>query len=373
MINVFEPTLTFSDKFAVLKSLIKKDISGTSPIVQKFENETAKVFDRKYAVSVSNGSAALDIALQLLNLEEGDEVIVPSFTIISCLSAILRTGATPVFCDVDTNSWNMDIDEVEKNFTSKTKAVLMVHLYGLVADASKIMKFCQEKDIMLIEDAAEAHGQIEGNKKCGSFGEISTMSFYANKHITTGEGGMILTDSENFYKRAKQMINLDFNNQERFKHDNLFWNYRLGGLQASLGLSQIKNLNKTIENKINQGKFYSELLQGFEGIVQYPLTVKNEVKNHYWVYGVVIKNGAKRESVMQTLELSGIQTRPFFWPLHLQNCLPDEFKLRQIELPNSEFLGNNGFYIPIGDHVSKKDQKYIIEKLVEALNANQRS
>ena len=136
MINVFEPTLTFSDKFAVLKSLIKKDISGTSPIVQKFENETAKVFDRKYAVSVSNGSAALDIALQLLNLEEGDEVIVPSFTIISCLSAILRTGATPVFCDVDTNSWNMDIDEVEKNFTSKTKAVLMVHLYGLVADAS---------------------------------------------------------------------------------------------------------------------------------------------------------------------------------------------------------------------------------------------
>ena len=177
MINVFEPTLTFVDKFAVVKSLIKQDISGTSPVVKEFENETAKVFDRKYAVSVSNGSVALDVALQLLNLKKGDEVIVPSFTIISCLSAILRTGATPVFCDVDINSWNMSVDEVEKNFTPKTKAVLMVHLYGLVADASKIMKFCQEKNILLVEDAAEAHGQVEGNKKCGSFGDISTMSF----------------------------------------------------------------------------------------------------------------------------------------------------------------------------------------------------
>ena len=367
MINVFEPTLTFVDKFAVVKSLIKQDISGTSPVVKEFENETAKVFDRKYAVSVSNGSVALDVALQLLNLKKGDEVIVPSFTISSCLSAILRTGATPVFCDVDINSWNMSVDEVEKNFTPKTKAVLMVHLYGLVADASKIMKFCQEKNILLVEDAAEAHGQVEGNKKCGSFGDISTMSFYANKHITTGEGGMILLDSEKLYNRAKQMINLDFNNKERFKHENLFWNYRLGGLQAALGLSQIKNLKKTINNKIVQGKFYTELLQGFEEIIQYPMTTNNEVENHFWVYGVVIKNGANRESVMKTLEMNGIQTRPFFWPLHLQNCLPDDIKSEEIKIPNAEILGKNGFYIPIGQHVSKKNQKYIVDKLVKTV------
>ena len=162
------------------------------------------------------------------------------------------------------------------------------------------------------------------------------------------------------------MINLDFNNTQRFMHDNLYWNYRLGGLQASLGISQMKHLNKTIQNKIRQGAYYTSLLKGCEEFIQYPLSEHNGVDNHYWVYGIVIKNGVSRELVMEELTSKGIQTRPFFWPLHLQNSLPKEFKSSEYILPNSEFIGKNGFYIPIGEHVRKKDQEYIVNNLIAA-------
>ena len=187
LISVFAPKLSFLDRFNVLKTLLSNQISGTSPVIKQFEEEIAKKFDRKYAVALTNGSAALDVALQCVGLKKDDEVIVPSFAIISCLSAIVRTGATPIFCDVDLDSWNMSLDHVKEKLSPNTKAVLMVHLYGLTAEAKKIEDFCKEKNLHLIEDSAEAHGQSIDNRKCGSFGNISTFSFYANKHITTGE------------------------------------------------------------------------------------------------------------------------------------------------------------------------------------------
>ena len=232
MIRVFEPKVTFSDKLSILKTLSNKEISGSSSIVKKFESQLANTFNRKHAVSLSNGSVALDVAFQLLDLKKGDEVILPSFTIVSCLSAVIRTGATPVFCEIDSQSWNMNLENVKRKWNKKTKAVLIVHTYGLPAEAKKIKEFCIEKNIYCIEDAAEAHGQSDENILCGSFGDLSTLSFYANKHISTGEGGAVLTDSSDFDSRLRQMINLDFQTEERFKHENMFWNYRLGGLQA---------------------------------------------------------------------------------------------------------------------------------------------
>ena len=367
MISVFSPRLSFTEKVAVFKSVLKNDISGTSPVVGKFEEEIAKKFDRKYAVAVSNGSVALDVALNTLDLKKGDEVIVPSFTIISCLSAIIRTGATPVFCDVDENTWNMTLELTEKKVTQNTKAILMVHLYGLAAEATKIENFCNENNLILIEDAAEAHGQIVDNKKCGSFGSVSTFSFYANKHITTGEGGAVLTDDEKVYKKIKKMINLDFDNSKRFQHNHLYWNYRMGGLQASLGLSQIKNLDKTINRKRLQGNYYNKLLNEFESF-NIPLELHEGIKNHYWVYGVLLKQEGIRDGVVNYLESIGIQTRPFFWPLHLQPALPEKYAPKENNLKNSEFLGRNGFYIPIGDHLSKSKQKFISEKLIEVVS-----
>ena len=363
MISVFSPKLSLSDKFYVLKALLSNQISGTSPIIRQFEEDLEKMFDRKYAVVLSNGSNALDIALQTLDLKKDDEVIVPSFAIISCLSAIIRTGATPVFCDVDIETWNMSLDHVKDKVSSKTKAILMVHLYGLTADAEKIENYCNEKNLILIEDAAEAHGQSIENKKCGSFGNISTFSFYANKHITTGEGGAVLTDNQEDYEKMKKMINLDFDNSKRFQHENFYWNYRLSGLQAALGVSQIKTVKKTIQKKRKQGKIYNSLFKANENF-NIPIDDINGVKNHYWVYGILLKSENIREKVTNELLEKGIQTRPFFWPLHLQNALDSKFKSND-ELKNSEYLGRNGFYIPLGEHLSINKQKFIAKNLIE--------
>jgi perosamine synthetase len=365
MINVFQPSITFSDKLSVWKTLSKNNISGTSPVIKEFEEKVAERFDRKYGIAVSNGSNALDVSFSLLHLKKGDEVIIPSFTIISCLSAVIRSGAVPVFCDVDASTWNISLSDLKNKITNKTKAILMVHTYGLAAPAQQIYKLCKENNIFLIEDSAEAHGQMIDNKKCGSFGEISTFSFYANKHVTTGEGGMLLTDSEELYKEALNMRNLDFG-ESRFIHENLFWNYRMSSLQAALGISQLKKLDKVINNKINQGRYYLELLKDNEEYFQLPLNKYGAVENHFWVFGIVLKYKNIREIVMKDLRQQGVETRPFFWPLHLQPSLPKEFTTMEI-FTVSENLGKNGFYLPIGSHVKKSDQRFIVNCLINSI------
>ena len=359
MIRVFSPKLTYKDKISVLRALLKNEISGSSNEVKNFESLLTKNFDRKYAVALANGSVALDVAFQTLDLKKGDEVILPSFTIISCLSAVTRTGATPIFCDVDKFSWNMRLEDVEKVVTKKTRAVLMVHTYGLSADAEEIQKFCNDKNIILIEDASEAHGQMVNNKKCGSFGDISTLSFYANKHVTTGEGGALLTNNYEISKKARQMINLDFNNQERFKHNNLYWNYRLSGLQAALGISQLKRIDKTIKMKIIQGNRYLDLLKKYNVNVQVPLKENKYSKNHFWVFGVVLNNKNIRDLVITKLEENGIETRPFFWPLHLQPPIIKNIKQTK-EIINTETIAKNGLYLPLGSQINSRNQQKIV-------------
>ena len=368
MIQVFKPHIGFSDIISVLKTMMANNISGTSPVVKDFETKLANKFDREYAVAVSNGSVALDLAFQALGLEEGDEVIVPSFTIISCLSAIIRSNAKPVFCDVDHQSWNMTLENIKDKYTSNTKAILMVHTYGLPADAIKISEFCRENKIILVEDSAEAHGQSLGEINCGKFGLVSTLSFYANKHISTGEGGAILTDSEEIYLQLMQMRNLDFIPGERFNHNNLFWNYRLGGLQAALGISQINKIDKVIKSKKIQGRYYIELLQDHTDKIQLPLVENYGSQNHFWVFGIVLKKQNIRNKVMKSLEKKNIETRPFFWPLHLQNYIKNKFSRRNENLEHSENLGKNGLYLPLGPHVNKKMQKKIVEELIESIN-----
>ena len=365
MIRVFEPHITLKDKFSVIKTLFKNNISGTSPVVSEFEEVSSKKFNRKYAVAVSNGSVALDVAFQSLKLDKEDEVILPSHTIISCLSAVIRANAKPVFCDVDINTWNMTLEDVKKSVTEKTKVVLMVHTFGLPSEATAIEKYCIDNGIFLIEDSAEAHGQVEGGKVCGSFGDISTFSFYANKHITTGEGGLVVTDSEEIYNSIKQMRNLDFTNTNRFKHQNLYWNYRISGLQAALGISQISNLEKVIAKKRNQGLNYQKLLSEYTGHITLPLdTIENKLENHYWVFGVLLKDEGIRDKLINNLHEDGIETRPFFWPLHLQPALKHKMNDKVISLPNSEKLGNDGLYLPLGNHINYSVQKKIVEKLI---------
>lgn len=367
MIPVFSPLITSKDIFHVLKSLLKNNLSGSSPVVKDFEEQFSDKFENRNAIAVSNGSVALDIALNVLDLNDQDEVIVPSFTIISCLSAILRSGATPVFCDVDLNSWNMTIENVKEAYSDHTKAVLVVHTYGLPADILEIKKFCDEKNIILIEDTAEAHGLRVGQKFCGTFGTVSTFSFYANKHITTGEGGMILTDSKTLEEKAKKMRNLDFNSKKTFIHENLYWNYRLGGLQAAMGISQLKKLDSTINFKKKQGSYYSKLFEKYQTLIQTPLESYLETQNHYWVYGIVLRIDGIRDLVIEDLYNEGIETRPFFYPLHLQPALPSKFRSKKVLL-NTEHISRNGFYIPMGKHVSFKMQNKIVNTIIKSVN-----
>jgi len=361
LIPVFSPQISIKDYLSVFSALKRTHISGTSPVIEEFENKLAEKFNRKYAVALSNGSNALDVALHSLELRENDEVALPSFTIISCLSAVIRSGAKPVFYDVNEKSWNAKLSDIEKVVTKKTKAIIMVHTFGLTSEGVRIQDYCKSNNIQLVEDSAEAHGQFIDNRPCGSFSDLSIFSFYANKHITTGEGGAVLTNSKEKYLKIKKMINLDFG-IKRFQHENLFWNYRMSGLQASLGISQIDKLEKVIESKIKQGRNYNKLLFNLKDELSTPLSKNDGVENHYWVYGIVLKKNGLREKLQEKMYSEGIETRPFFWPLHLQNALPKKFESNN-ELPVSENIGKNGLYLPLGKHVNNSVQIKVVNSI----------
>jgi perosamine synthetase len=369
MIRVFEPWISFSNIVEVNKALFKNQISGSSIYVKKFEDEFKKFIGMEHSVAVSNGSDALDLSFQALNLTKDDEVILPSFSIISCLSSIIRSGAKPVFADVSIETSNITLDEIKRVRTKNTKAVLVVHTYGLPADIDQIKDYCTENSLTLIEDTAEAHGMMFEGKYCGSFGDISTFSFYANKHITSGEGGMIMTNSKKIFQTLQQMRNLDFNNERRFVHNKFYWNSRLSGLQAALAYSQIKNISKVIYKKQQQAAIYDSLLSQIKEI-SIPIKSYRGTENNYWVYGIVLKTPNLRDKLIENLYNNGVESRPFFWPLHLQPAYLNSNNAENIELINSEYLGKNGLYLPMGAHINKKIQKKIVnilEKNIEEL------
>jgi len=372
MISVFEPWISFSNIVEVNKALFKNQISGSSIYVKKFEDEFKKFIGMEHSVAVSNGSDALDLSFQALNLTKDDEVILPSFSIISCLSSIIRSGAKPVFADVSIETSNITLDEIKRVRTKNTKAVLVVHTYGLPADIDQIKDYCTENSLTLIEDTAEAHGMMFEGKYCGSFGDISTFSFYANKHITSGEGGMIMTNSKKIFQTLQQMRNLDFNNERRFVHNKFYWNSRLSGLQAALAYSQIKNISKVIYKKQQQAAIYDSLLSQIKEI-SIPIKSYKGTENNYWVYGIVLKTPNLRDKLIEHLYNNGVESRPFFWPLHLQPAYLNSNNAENIELINSEYLGKNGLYLPMGAHINKKIQKKIVnilEKNIEELIHN---
>ena len=365
-IPVNVPKIFREDKIYVKNSLNTNWISSEGPFVKKFEQEFSKFNKRKFGIAVSSGTAALEISLKALKLKPRDEIIIPAFSIISTALCVIKLGLRPVLVDCDLSTWNMIPEQIIKKINRRTKGIIITHIYGFPVDLEKIIKIAQKKNIKIIEDAAEMIGQKYKNRMCGSFGEASTFSFYANKHITSGEGGAVLTDDNNAYEKIKQIRNLDFNNSDRFKHENLFWNYRLSGIQAAFGNSSIRSIEKVIKMKIKKADVYNGLFSEYEDILQLPLTDLDGVKNHYWVYGIIPKIEFDRKKVMSMLLDKGIETRPFFFPLNLQpaylNLGKDIF-----ECPISEKIGKKGFYIPIGNHVSTSQQKMIVENITKLL------
>jgi perosamine synthetase len=365
-IPVFSPWIDFEDFESVNRALNLGWISGTSPIVEEFEDAIAHLSDRKYVAAVSNGSVALDLAFEALKLSPGDEVILPNFTIISCLAAVVRTGAKPILIDVDPITWNMRLEDVEAAYSSKTKAVLVVHIYGLPSPVDHISEFCRKNGIFLIEDAAEAHGIKVSGQPCGSFGDVSTFSFYANKHVTAGEGGAVCTNSEEQYSRIISMRNLAFGKKNRFQHEEFGWNYRLGGLASALGISQLTKLSRIIALKKIQGATYNQLLSNASSHLQLPAPTANGSENNFWVYGIVCEDESSKSRLVRNLEKNGVESRPFFYPLSEQPAFKKlEIGLR-FDVKNSLRLGSCGIYIPTGSHIDASKQQRISEVILSS-------
>jgi perosamine synthetase len=367
-IPVSTPSLTDQDAQAVARAVEEGWISSEGPQVREFEERFASLVGAKHGIAVANGTAAIDIALEALGIGPGDEVIVPSFTIVSCLNHILRSGATPVFADCLADSWNVDPEQVEQAITEKTKAIIVVHIYGLPADIDSVMKIANSHNIPVLEDSAEAHGQHLNGKPLGSWGTISTFSFYSNKLITTGEGGMVLTQDDQLAARSRELRNLSFNPERRFVHETVGWNYRLTAMQAALGNSQLDRIDTLLAHKREIGAHYQELLAGLTGI-QLPLPDYRGSDNVYWVFGIVLPKESRlsAKDVMKQLHERGIGTRPFFYPLHLQPVLADYGHATQRSLPVSEWLGDKGFYIPNGADSTPEIREYVSQQLAEIL------
>jgi perosamine synthetase len=349
MIPVNEPLLDGNEKRYLQECIDTGWISSEGPFVTRFEVELAARVGRKHSIAVANGSAALEAAVAALGLGPGDEVILPTFTIISCAAAVVRAGATPVLVDCDPVTWNMDVNQVADRITPATKAIMVVHIYGLPVDMDPLLALAEQHGLHVIEDAAEMHGQTYRGRPCGSFGDLSIFSFYPNKHVTTGEGGMIVADDDALAERCRSLRNLCFQPERRFVHKELGWNLRMSNLQAAVGVAQLERLDEFVARKRRMGRRYTELLSGLSGL-QLPLAATDYAENIYWVYGVVLDDALPFDAaeIMGRLQRAGVGTRPFFWPMHEQPVFHRMGLFQGERHPVAERLARQGFYLPSG-------------------------
>jgi len=370
-IPVNEPLLDGNEKKYLAECIDTGWISSEGPFVRRFEQEFAARMGRKHGIAVCNGTAALDAAVEALGIGPGDEVILPTFTIISCINQIVRSGATPVLVDSDPITWNMDVSQVEAKITPRTKAIMAVHIYGLPVDMDPLLDIVQRHGLQLIEDAAEAIGQTYRGRPCGSLGHISTFSFYPNKHVTTGEGGMILTDDDQLADACRGLRNLCFQPGKRFVHERLGWNMRLSNVQAALGLAQLERLDEFIDRKRHMGATYNRLLGDLTAL-QLPLPATDYAHNTYWVYGIVLKDDVPfdAEDAMRRLVARGIGTRPFFWPMHEQPVLRCMGLFSEMACAVAERLGRRGLYLPSGLSLNEDSQARVVQTLAEELDGS---
>lgn len=362
-IPVNTPNFSGREKQYLLECIESGWISSEGPFVGKFEEQFAKYIGKDYGIAVANGSGALDIAVAALGIGYGDEVILPAFTIISPALSVVRAGAVPVLVDSEEGTWNMNVHQIEAKITPITKAILVVHIYGLPVDMDPVIALCKKYDLKLIEDAAEVHGLEYKGRKCGTFGDISTFSFYPNKHITTGEGGMCLTDNFELAEKCKRLRNLAFHpDRPRFVHEELGWNYRMTNMQAAIGLAQLENIDEHLKKKRLIGNLYQEGLKQLKHF-QLPLPGTEYAQNIYWVFGLVAKDEPTKNNMVNVLTKAKIGTRPFFWCMHEQPVFQKMGLFKDDKHPIAEKIARQGFYLPSGLGLSVTEQREVIDKM----------
>ncbi|MEM4216738.1 MAG: DegT/DnrJ/EryC1/StrS family aminotransferase [Candidatus Methanomethylicaceae archaeon] len=352
-------------------------VSSAGRFIEEFEQRWAEYCGRKYGIAVCNGTAALQVAVRELDLKPGDEVIMPTFTIISCALAVVYEGGVPVLVDSDPRTWTMDVNQVADKITSRTKAIMAVHIYGHPVDMDPILELADRYGLAVIEDAAEAHGAeyLSGRntsdpvwRRCGSFGTISCFSFYANKLITTGEGGMVLTDDPKLAERARSLRNLCFQPDRRFYHKELGYNFRMTNLQAALGLAQLERMDQIVAKKRWIGQEYSRRLQDIEGL-QLPVE-EPWARSVYWMYGVVLSEeiGMNADQLAKKLRERGVDTRPFFLGLHEQPVFHRRGLFLKERYPVAERLARQGLYLPSGLALTEDQLTQVCDVMHEVLS-----
>jgi len=370
MIPVNEPLIGKKELEYVSEAVRSGWISSEGKYIRAFEEKFSNYVNRKHGITVNNGTNALILALRALDLPKGSEVIIPSFTIISCALACIYNDLVPVFVDSEEDTWNIDVKKIEKKISKKTKAIMPVHIYGHSCDMDPIFKIAKKNKLLIVEDFAEAIGSEYKGKKCGGFGEISCASFYANKVVSTGEGGMCLTDDPDLAERLRKLKNLAFIPATRFIHEELGFNFRMTNVQAAIGLAQLESIEERVKKKIWIGKTYTKLLKPLEdeGIIKLPVE-KEWAKNTYWMYGVVLneKKDLKAVEVMKKLGEDGIQTRPFFYPMYLQPAFKKFSWFKKEKLPVSKRLYEYGFYLPSGLTLTEEQLGRVCEKVYNIL------
>lgn len=362
LIPVSEPLLGKDEKENLIECINTGWISSEGPFVKEFEEKCARYCQVQEGIAVSSGSAALQVALRALSLKKGDEVIMPSFTIISCTTAIIEAGATPVLVDCEPDTWTMDVEQVKTKITSRTRAIMAVHIYGHSADMDPLLTLANEHNLYVIEDVAEGHGAEYKGQKCGSLSDISILSFYANKLVTTGEGGMVLTNNQDFATKARLLRNMYFIPEKRFYHTDIGHNFRMTNLQAAVGVAQMKRLDEFVVRKRLMASLYNKLLVDLP--IQLPME-KEWAKNIYWMYGIVLNDevALDRDQCMQKLLEKGIQTRPFFIGMHEQPIFQNWNLFQNESYPVCERISRLGFYLPSGQAITDQQITFVAKEL----------
>jgi len=362
-IPVSQPVLIGKEKDYVIDCLKSNWISSIGKYILLFEKKFAEFIGVKHAISCSNGTAALHLALLALGIKKNDEVICPTFTFVATANAIKYVGAKPVFIDCEKNTWNLDVRLLEKLITPKTKAIIPVHLYGHPCDMSPIMKIAKKHKIFNIEDSAEAIGSKYKGRMCGSFGDIATFSFYGNKTITTGEGGMVVTNDDRIAERLRILKGQGMNPQKRYWFSVLGYNYRMTNIQAAIGLAQLENVDKFILKRQTIAKMYDYYLEKVEGI-KLPQVIGN-VSHSFWMYSILIEKefGRSRDEVIEFLQKSGIETRPFFYPMHVMPVYKNAAKI--FNLKTSEEISSKGINLPTFFDLNEADIREVCHHLIK--------
>jgi len=360
-IPLYIPSLDGNEKKYVSECLDSTWISSKGKFIKEFENSFSSYLGVKYAATVCNGTVALHLALETLGIGKGDEVIVPTFTYIASVSSILYTGATPVFVDSLPDTWQMDPEDVRKKITEKTKAIMAVHLYGHPCNMEELTNIAKSNKLFLIEDCAEAFGSKFKLKYAGTFGDISTFSFYGNKTVTTGEGGMLITDDFYLYERAYHLKMHGVSPDREYWHTIIGYNYRMTNICSAIGLAQLEKADEKIEKKRKLAKLYNELLKE---LPVFPHLEHPDVFHTYWMYSILVDSVSTRKELREYLASSGIETRPTFYPVHTMPMFAHQYH----KFPVAEDIAIRGINLPSWSHIPEDSVRYVCEQIQKFFN-----